>query len=148
VLGEAVGIIAVLALTSGLTATEPAKTAYHPRTTAELVTEKATLQVAAVPRGDRRVDLHLYVFDPSGQPADPPEVTASVSHGRIGPLPVRLEAVASGQRLGRIDVPVAGTWELATFTSMPYETPASSRRPSGAPAPGPPRYRRPSPTTG
>jgi copper transport protein len=113
VFGEAVGIIAVLALTSGLTATEPAKTAYHPRTTAELVTEGATLQVAAVPRGDRRVDLHLYVFDPSGRPTDPPEVTASVSHGGIGPLPVHLDAVASGQRLGRIDVPVAGTWKLA-----------------------------------
>lgn len=48
-----------------------------------------------------------------GQPTDPPEVAASVSRDRIGPLPVRLDTVASGQRLGRIDVPVPGTWKLA-----------------------------------
>ncbi|MER7558940.1 copper resistance protein CopC [Nocardioides sp. NPDC126508] len=113
VLGEMLGIIVVLALTSGLTATEPARTAYHPKTTAELVIEGDTVRVAAVPRGDRRVDLHLYVFDASGEPTDPPEVAAAVSLGRIGPLPVRLDTIASGQRLGHIDVPVAGTWKLA-----------------------------------
>lgn len=113
VLGEMVGIIVVLALTSGLTATEPAKTAYHPRTTTELVIEGNTVQLAAVPSGDRRVDLHLYVFDSNGQPTDPPQVTAAVRHGQIGPLPVQLDAVATGQRLGLIDVPVAGTWKLA-----------------------------------
>ncbi|WP_241248812.1 copper resistance CopC/CopD family protein [Nocardioides turkmenicus] len=113
VLGEAVGIIVVLAVTSSLTATEPARTAYHPKTTAELVIEGDTVRVAATPRGDRSVDLRLYVFDASGQPTDPPEVKAAVSLGKIGPLPVPLEAVSSGQRLGSIDVPVAGTWKLA-----------------------------------
>lgn len=113
VLGEMVGIVVVLALTSGLTATEPAKTAYHPRTATELVIEGNTVQLAAVPSGDRRVDLHLYLFDANGQPTDPPQVTVTVSHGRIGPLPVQLDTVATGQRLGLIDVPVAGTWELA-----------------------------------
>ncbi|WP_143055158.1 copper resistance CopC/CopD family protein [Nocardioides luteus] len=113
VLGETLGIIVVLALTSGLTATEPARTAYHPKTTAELVIEGDTVQVAAVPRGDRKIDLRLYVLDASGEPTDPPEVAVSVSLGRIGPLPVRLDAVATGKRRGRIDVPVSGTWKLA-----------------------------------
>ena len=113
VLGEMVGIIVVLALTSSLTATEPARTAYHPKTTAELVIEGDTVQVVALPRGDRKIDLRLYVLDASGEPTDPPEVAASVSLGRIGPLSVRLDAVATGKRLGRIDVPVSGTWTLA-----------------------------------
>lgn len=113
VLGEMVGIILVLALTSGLTATEPARTAYRPKTTAELVIEGDTVQVTAVPRGDRQVDLHLYVLDASGEPTDPPEVAASVTLGRIGPLPLRLDTVATGERQARIDVPVAGTWKLA-----------------------------------
>ncbi|MER6973242.1 hypothetical protein ABT304_19430 [Nocardioides sp. NPDC000445] len=55
----------------------------------------------------------MYVLDPSGAPTDPPEVAASASLGRIGPLPVRLDTVATGERLGRIDVPVSGTWKLA-----------------------------------
>lgn len=113
VLGEMFGVIAVLALTSGLTATQPARTAYHPTTRTTLVIEGDTVQVGAVPDGDRQVELHLYVVDQHGRPTDPPEVNATVSHGNVGPLPVHLNAVGSGYRVGVIDVPVAGTWKFA-----------------------------------
>lgn len=111
--GEAFGLVVVLALTSGLVATEPAKTAYHPSTGATLLIEGDTVQVSAVPTGDRQVGLHLYLFDKAGQPTDPPEVDASVSLGAVGPLPVQLDNGGPGHRLAVIDVPVAGTWKLA-----------------------------------
>lgn len=126
VLGETFGIVVVLALTSGLTATQPAKTAYHPTTNATVMIEGDTVQVVATPDGDRRVDLHMYVADRSGHPTNPPEVSATVSLGRIGPLPVRLNTVGTGQRLGVIDVPVTGTWKLAV-TVRTTEIDESSR---------------------
>lgn len=111
--GEAFGLVVVLALTSGLVATEPARTAYHPTTSASLVIQGDTVRVSAVPTADREVALHLYLLDSAGRPTDPPEVDASVSMGSIGPLPVQLDDGGPGHRLGVIDVPVAGTWKLA-----------------------------------
>lgn len=115
VLGEALGLAVVLGVTSALVATEPAKTAYHPTASANLSIAGDTVQVSAVPTGDRQMDLHLYLFGPDQQPTDPKEVAATVSlpAKSIGPLPVALAVAGPGHRTGTIAVPMTGAWQLA-----------------------------------
>ncbi|WP_198289967.1 copper resistance protein CopC [Nocardioides sp. Iso805N] len=115
VLAETVGLGIVLGITSALVATEPAKTAYHPSASGQLTLVGDTVQVSAVPVGDRQMDLHVYVFDKAGQPSDPKEITAAVSlpSKLLGPLPVTLAVAGPGHRQGTVAVPVAGQWRLA-----------------------------------
>lgn len=115
VLGEALGLAVVLGVTSALVATEPAKTAYHPTASANLSIAGDTVQVSAVPAGDRQMQLHLYLFGPDQQPTDPKEVDASVSlpAKSIGPLPITLSVAGPGHRTGTIAVPMTGSWQLA-----------------------------------
>jgi len=115
VLGETIGLCAVLGITSGLVATEPANTAYHPSASGSLTLVGDTVQVSAIPAGDREMQLHVYVFDASGQPSDPKQITAAVSlpSKQLGPLPVTLSVAGPGHRTGDVAVPVAGTWRLA-----------------------------------
>ncbi|MCW2755083.1 MAG: hypothetical protein JWQ32_2494 [Marmoricola sp.] len=111
---EVAGAIAVLVVTSMLVVTEPAKTAYHPTVAATLTLGGDTVQVSAVPAGDRRMSVHLYVFDKTLQPSDPAQLTATASlpSQTIGPLPITLDHVDVGHEVGDISVPVAGTWQL------------------------------------
>lgn len=112
---EAIGVVAVLAVTAGLVSTEPAKTAYHPTVAVNLALGTDTVQVSAVPAGDRRMQVHLYVFDKHNQPTDPPELTASVTlpGPNIGPLPLPLVKAGPGHEIGGLTVPVTGDWQLA-----------------------------------
>jgi len=115
VAAEAVLILVVLGVTSALVATEPAKTAYHPSTAASLVIEGDTVQVSAIPAGNRTVELHLYVFGKDQQPSDPREITATVSlpSQSIDALPVQLQNAGPGHRQAVVAVPMAGDWQLA-----------------------------------
>lgn len=115
VLVEVLGLVVVLGLTSALVATQPAKTAYHPTTSASLTIEGDTVQVSAVPSGDRQVELHVYLFGKDDQPTDPKQIQASVSlpSAAIDALPVALQNAGPGHRIGTIGVPIAGTWRLA-----------------------------------
>lgn len=115
VLAETVGLGIVLGITSALVATEPAKTAYHPSASGQLTLVGDTVQVSAIPVGDRQMELHVYVFDKAGQPSDPKEITATVSlpSKQLGPLPVTLAVAGPGHRQGTVAVPVAGQWRLA-----------------------------------
>lgn len=112
VAAEALGIGVVLGLTSALVATQPASAAYHPSVSASLTILGDTVQVSAVPAGDRTMDLHLYVFGRDGRPSDPPALAASVSKGPLGPLAVDLTRAGPGHRLGTVSVPVTGDWTL------------------------------------
>lgn len=115
VAAEATLIALVLGITAALVATEPAKTAYHPTTSANLELVGDTVQVSAVPAGNRTVELHLYVFGKDQQPSDPKEITASVSlpAKSIAALPVQLQDAGPGHRQAILAVPVAGEWRLA-----------------------------------
>ncbi|MFT4286156.1 copper resistance protein CopC [Nocardioides sp.] len=112
---EVVLVGAVLGVTAALVATEPAKSAYRPTVAENLTLAGDAVQVSAVPAGDRQSDLHVYVFDSSGQPSDPAEITAAMvmpSQG-IGPLPVDLDVAGPGHRQALLSVPVAGEWRLS-----------------------------------
>lgn len=115
VLAETVGLCVVLGITSALVATEPARTAYRPSVTGSLRLLGETVQVSAVPVGDRRLDLHVYLTDAAGRPAAPKRVSASVAlpQRQLGPLPVALTADGPGHRSATLAVPVAGEWRLA-----------------------------------
>ncbi|WP_300681030.1 copper resistance protein CopC [Nocardioides sp.] len=119
VLMEVGGGAVVLALTAGLVATEPAETAYRPTVSANLTLQGDTVQVSAVPKGTREVEVHLYVFDKAGESTDPDEIRAeltlpaSAGSAAIGPLPVDLVDIWTGHRSAVVSVPVAGDWKLA-----------------------------------
>jgi len=110
---EAAGVAVVLGITSALVATEPASAAYHPSVETNLAILGDTVQVSAIPQGDRSMQLHLYVLDGSGRPIEPKELDAAVSQGSLGPLPIRLVKAGPGHRQGVVSVPRAGDWTLA-----------------------------------
>jgi len=109
---EVAGVAAVLGVTSALVATEPASAAYHPSVDANLTILGDTVQVSAIPQGDRAMELHVYVFGRSGQPLEPQDLTATVARGSVGPLPVTLAKAGPGHRQGVVSVPIAGDWTL------------------------------------
>jgi copper transport protein len=111
---EALGLIGVLGLTSALVATDPAHTAYHPSVSANLHVGPDLVQVSAIPAGDRRMQVHLYLFDHRQRPTEPKAVTATLSlpSQSIGPLPLTLTKAGRGHRIADVAVPVAGDWTL------------------------------------
>jgi copper transport protein len=114
--GIEAGLVAViLGLTSALVATEPARSAYRPSISADLVLGPDSVHVSAVPSGDRRMEVRLDVLGRTGQPTEPAEVQASVSlpSQSVGPIPLRLTKVGAGHRIADLAVPIAGTWRLA-----------------------------------
>jgi copper transport protein len=115
VLVEAVGVIAILAVTAALVATQPARTAYRPSVDTRLHLGPDIAQVSAVPSGDRQMDLHLFLFDHRGLPVHPPEVRATVSlpEAEIGPLEVPLQKAGASHYVGTVAVPRPGGWTLA-----------------------------------
>ncbi len=115
VAAEAALVLAILGVTASLVATEPAKTAYRPTISASLTVLGQTVDVTAVPTGSRAVDLHVYVLDASGQPAEPEELTASIGlpDKQIEALPVPLTLADPGHWRAPVSVPVAGDWRLA-----------------------------------
>lgn len=115
VLLEAVGAVAVLAITAALVATQPARTAYRPSVDTRIHLGPDIAEVTAVPDGDRRMDLHLSLTDRAGRLVNPPEVDAAVSlPGRsIGPLEITLHRFGTSHFTGTIAVPTPGDWRLA-----------------------------------
>ncbi|MBO0842893.1 MAG: CopD family protein, partial [Nocardioides sp.] len=111
---EAVALGFVLAVTSALTATQPAKDAWRPEVDRSVKVLGDTVTVSAVPTGNREAELHLYVADRGGRQVEPQALTASVRlPGRsIGPLPVALRVAGTGHRIADVSVPVAGEWQL------------------------------------
>ncbi|GAB3857449.1 copper resistance protein CopC [Nocardioides maradonensis] len=107
--------MAVIGVTAVLATTMPATVAYHPSVSAHLVAGPDRVEVAAVPAGDRTMDLDLVLLDGAQRPTDPPEVDVAVAlPGQdLGPLPVTLHRVGRGHLAGTLGVPVVGTWTLS-----------------------------------
>jgi copper transport protein len=60
-------------------------------------------------------ELHAYVYDPSGNPVDEPELDIRVTFPakNLGPFDVKLDKVDAGHwAASGLQLPMAGTWQL------------------------------------
>ncbi|OKI00379.1 hypothetical protein A6A06_22660 [Streptomyces sp. CB02923] len=137
VLAEATVAVVVLAVTTVLTSTEPARTeeAVKAAGGAGQSADANQPQVLNIPfdtggprgKGTARVDLdpgrsgsanalHLRIADPDGRTQDVPEVKVSftLKEKDLGPLPVTLDHVSEGHWSARdVQLPVPGQWQLS-----------------------------------
>ncbi|WP_369357704.1 copper resistance protein CopC [Streptomyces sp. cg2] len=136
VLAEAGIAVVLLAVTTALTTTEPARTEEAVRaTTAGRATDANQPRVLTVPfdtggpggRGTARLDLdpghsgggnelRLRIADPSGRARDIPEVKVAftLDAKKLGPLPVTLRHSGTGHwTASGVQLPVPGRWQLA-----------------------------------
>ncbi|MEV6793834.1 copper resistance protein CopC [Streptomyces sp. NPDC051320] len=135
VFAEAGVAVVLLAVTTVLTTTEPART--------EEEAGRATSAAATVPSGPVNIslpfdtggpkgkgtvalelspgrsgsnDLHLYVNNASGKPYDVPEIKIALTleAKKIGPLPVVPDHLFTGHwGATGVQIPMAGTWDIA-----------------------------------
>ncbi|MEU2788526.1 copper resistance protein CopC [Streptomyces sp. NPDC007100] len=137
VLAEASVAVVLLAVTTVLTATEPARTeeAVKAAGGAGQSAEANQPQVLNIPfdtggargKGTARIDLdpgrsgsanalHLRIADQNGKTMDIPEVQVSftLKDKNLGPLPVTLDHVSEGHWSARdVQLPVPGQWQLS-----------------------------------
>ncbi|MFH8344975.1 copper resistance protein CopC [Streptomyces sp. NPDC018045] len=139
VLAEATIAVVVLAVTTVLTATEPARTEEAVKAAGGAgqpadANQPKVLNIAFDTGGPRgkgtaRVDLdpgrsgsgsantlHLRIADPDGRTRDVPEVKVSFTlpDKNLGPLPVTLDHVSEGHWSARdVQLPVPGQWQLS-----------------------------------
>ncbi|MFK8847929.1 copper resistance protein CopC [Streptomyces sp. Ac-502] len=137
VLAEATVAVVVLAVTTVLTSTEPARTeaAVKAAGGAGQSADANQPKVLNIPfdtggprgKGTARVDLdpgrsgsgnalHLRLADPDGRTVDVPEVKVSFTlpDKDLGPLPVTLDHVSEGHWSARdVQLPVPGQWQLS-----------------------------------
>ncbi|KKZ70933.1 hypothetical protein VO63_26555 [Streptomyces showdoensis] len=144
VAAEAALGLGVLAITTVLTTTEPARSAH----TVAAAPAGAVVSVGASfdtggPRGKGRADIvvdpgragpnavHVTVSGPDGGPLDVPEVRATLtSSGGIGPLAVPLRRASEGHwTASGFQVPTPGAWELAVTVRSSDVDQITLRRP-------------------
>ena len=125
----------VLALSAVLVGTPPAKAAVAQPVDVTLPLRSATgtdgsVQVSLDPARPGTNVLHVYLFDDSGQLAQPQSlrVTLTEPQQQIGPLEVVLEPAGPGHSVGDAAIPTAGTWtvtvsvRLDEFTALTADT--------------------------
>ena len=125
----------VLALSAVLVGTPPAKAAVAQPVDVTLPLQSATgtdgsVQVSLDPARPGTNVLHVYLFDDSGQLAQPQSlrVTLTEPQQQIGPLEVVLEPAGPGHSVGDAAIPTAGTWTLTVsvrldeFTALTADT--------------------------
>ncbi|GAA2383605.1 hypothetical protein GCM10010420_02070 [Streptomyces glaucosporus] len=138
VLAEAAVAVAVLAVTTLLTGTAPARTAGTAGGAGTAVTDRPSAGAEPVSlvtpfdtggpegAGSAQLDIdpgrsgdntvHLRITDPEGRPMDVPEVKVSFTLGArdIGPLSVPLEKAAGGHwTADGFQLPLPGTWQAS-----------------------------------
>ncbi|MET8221887.1 copper resistance protein CopC [Streptomyces sp. NPDC005301] len=134
VLAEAAVAVALLAVTTVLTSTEPGRTEEQARAATAAAVQRTGPLTVTVPfdtggqdgRGSVRLtldparvggnDLHLFVERPNGKAFDVPEVKLAFTLGAkdIGPLPVVPDRIATGHWTATgVQIPMAGDWEIA-----------------------------------
>ncbi|WP_063759954.1 copper resistance CopC/CopD family protein [Streptomyces sclerotialus] len=134
VLAEAGVAVVLLAVTTVLTTTEPARTEQAVRDSGQFA-EAARPVSVTIPfdtlgpkgKGTARLDvdparsgqanvLHLRISDPDGAARDVPEVRVSFTSKAkdLGPLPAVLKKTGTGHWTARgVQLPAAGTWQLS-----------------------------------
>ncbi|MEV6327878.1 copper resistance protein CopC [Streptomyces sp. NPDC051909] len=136
--------VAVLAITTVLTTTEPARSAQS-ATKAEpvaVVSVEASFDSGG-PRGRGTADIvvdpgrvganavHVTVTDPAGRLLDVPEIRAALTSSEgIGPLPVPIRRASEGHwTVSGFQVPAPGAWELALTVRTSDVDQVTLRRP-------------------
>jgi copper transport protein len=112
---EAVLAGVVLAVTSVLVATTPARAAYRPTQLSTIAAGPLTVQVSAVPAGGTSLDMHVYVFGADRLIADVRELRAEADlpAQHLGPVTIRLIHAGPGHFLAeRVLLPHTGRWTL------------------------------------
>ncbi|PZS30824.1 MAG: hypothetical protein DLM59_10860, partial [Pseudonocardiales bacterium] len=108
--------VVVLALTSVLVASAPARNTYHPTARATLTFPAATVRVVVSPARAGQNLIDLQVVDKAGRPLTVAQVRAAVSlpSRRLSQLPVRFERAGPGHwTAAAANVPFAGRWQLS-----------------------------------
>jgi copper transport protein len=106
--------VAVLALTSALSTTAPAKDTYSPalHETVRAAAARVRVDIPHTRRGDQRITLH--VTDATGRPLQAAQITGAYYEDDkdLGPLPVdfRLGPAGTAQAVAQVLVP--GRWRL------------------------------------
>ncbi|MFE7105862.1 copper resistance CopC/CopD family protein [Streptomyces sp. NPDC057575] len=136
VLAEVGVAVALLAVTTVLTSTEPARTeeeAARASTSAAAPAAagpvemklpfdtgsgngKGTVRMEITPAGTGANELHLWIDDSDGKPMDVPEVKVALTlkSKDIGPLPVVPARLTEGHwTAGDVQIPMAGNWKVA-----------------------------------
>ena len=115
---ETLVLVAVIALTSVLVVVTPARTLADPGLVEETVAlgEVGSVQVTVAPARAGFNQIHLYLFDPDGRPAEIAEsltLQLTLPSAQLGPLTA--EAVRAGPahfQLDGNDLAVAGDWTI------------------------------------
>ena len=115
---EALSLVAIVAITAVLVVVTPARSESAPGIVEEVVAlgEAGSVQVTVAPARAGRNQVHLYLFDPDGRPADIVEgitVELSLPASGIGPLSRAADRAGPAHfQLESSDLAVAGTWEI------------------------------------
>lgn len=115
---EVLGLAVVVALTSVLVVVNPGRAGSEGGVVEEVVVlgEAGTVQVTVSPAVVGTNQIHLYLFDPDGRPADIAEsVTLELSLPSAQLGPIEREAVRAGPahfQLDGDDLAVGGTWTI------------------------------------
>jgi copper transport protein len=110
--------VGVVAITTVLVATTPARAAYRPIEQRTLTAGPITVQLTAVPEGAHTIDLHLYAFGANGLPTDVLGMRgdADMPARHLGPITVTLVPVGTGHFIAnRVLLPHTGTWMLHLY---------------------------------
>jgi copper transport protein len=115
---EVAGLVAVLALTSVLVVTTPARDSLGGGVVERVVQlgDAGSVQVVVSPAATGRNDLHLYTYDPSGRTADIAEsitVELALPVAQLGPIDrAATRAGPAHFQLVTDDFAVGGTWQV------------------------------------
>ncbi|MGW3666982.1 copper resistance CopC/CopD family protein [Streptomyces sp. NPDC005141] len=134
VLAEAGVAIALLAVTTALTATEPGRTEEAARQATASASQrsgplslkipfdtggedgKGTVEVTLDPARVGGNEMHVFVVRPNGKAFDVPEVKVAftLASKDVGPLPVTPDRIATGHWTATgVQIPMAGDWKIA-----------------------------------
>ena len=112
---EVIFSIVILAVTALLVNAAPARELDTGPYLATLNTKRISFDVTITPANRGANEMHLFTLTPSGQTADPTQVTAemSQSENNIAPIQVKLIRLGPGHYTSAgFTVPFAGDWQL------------------------------------